>query len=70
MQEKPFLEGIFISNRNHLEKKFKQVLDIIDRKVNNLYSMRGLVLAETAEIDYVLCEVIDKLCTKQKINLN
>ena len=70
MQEKPFLERIFISNRNHLEKKFKQVLDIIDRKVNNLYSMRGLVLAETAEIDYVLCEVIDKLCTKQKINLN
>ena len=30
--------------------------------------MRGLVLAETAEIDYVLSEIIDKLCTQKNIS--
>lgn len=70
LKKKDFLEGIFISDRVYLERKFQQVLNIIDKKVNNLYSMRGLVLAETAEIDYVLCEIIDKLCTKGKINTN
>lgn len=65
-----FLEWVFIANRDELGMKFEDLLKLLDKKVNNLYSMRGLVLAETAEIDYVLCEIIDKLCTKGKINTN
>jgi|GEM_PF-6031239 hypothetical protein len=41
--------------------KFEDLLKLIDRKVNNLYSMRGLVLAETAELDYILSEIIEKI---------
>lgn len=64
-----FLEWVFLATRDELAMKFHDLLDIIDRKVNNLYSMRGLVLAETAEIDYILCEIITKLCTKHHITL-
>lgn len=67
---KRFLEWVFLSRRDELSTKFWDILDIIDRKVNNLYSMRGLVLAETADIDYILCEIIDKLFTKHWIEKN
>lgn len=63
-----FLEGVFLSNRLDLVQKFQNLLDIIDQKVNNLYSMRGLVLAETADLDYILCEIIDRLCDKYHIS--
>gem|GEM_PF-2400788 len=29
--------------------------------------MRGLVLAETADLDYILCEIIDNLCSQNAI---
>lgn len=63
-----FLEWIFICDRAVIDIKVEELIEIIDRKVNNLYSMRGLVLAETAEIDYVLSEIIDKLCTQKNIS--
>ena len=56
-----FLEWVFIANRDELGMKFEDLLKLIDRKVNNLYSMRGLVLAETAELDYILSEIIEKI---------
>lgn len=65
-----FLEWIFICDRAVIDIKVEELIEIIDRKVNNLYSMRGLVLAETAEIDYVLSEIIDKLCIKKNISQN
>lgn len=65
-----FLQWVFISKRDELATKFEELLDIIDRKVNNLYSMRGLVLAETADLDYILCEIINKIYDKNNINKN
>lgn len=65
-----FLEWVFIAKREELAMKFQDLLDIIDKKVNNLYSMRGLVLAETADLDYILCEIINKLYEQHSLSKN
>jgi CheY-like chemotaxis protein len=54
------LEGVYVSPRNTLFNKAKQVFDFSVRKVLDLENMRGIIVAGVAEIDQTLTALISQ----------
>lgn len=52
------LEGVFISSRSEIFSKIEKVGQQSIRKVLDLENMRGIVMAEVGELDYLLDEII------------
>lgn len=61
-----FIDGVFTSDREHLEDKIKKLIKVTIKKVQDVNNLRGLIMAEVAELD-ILKEEIIKLAS-QKIN--
>lgn len=61
-----FIDGVFTSDREHLEDKIKKLIKVTIKKVQDVNNLRGLIMAEVAELDIIKEEII-KLAS-QKID--
>lgn len=55
------LEGVYTSHRNELERKFELVVNTTIKKIQEVNSMRGLIMAETSDLDDLMLSIISKL---------
>jgi len=60
----PFIEGIFTSERDMLDTKVKKIIDVTIKKVQDVNNLRGLIMAEVAELDLIKEEIIQKASEK------
>ena len=61
-----FIDGVFTSDRDHLVDKIKKLIRVTTKKVQDVNNLRGLIMAEVAELD-IIKEGIIKLAS-QKID--
>ncbi len=54
------LEGVYSSNRDSLEEKFNLVFNTTIKKIQEVNTMRGLIMAETSDLDELMVEIIEK----------
>lgn len=59
-----FVEGIFTSSRNELEDKVQQIIDITIKKTQDVNNLRGLIMAEVAELDRIKEQIIINATSK------
>lgn len=62
------LEGVYYADRKELDTKFDLVVNTTIKKVQDINNMRGLVMAEVAELDNMMIDIL-KLFS-QKIDKN
>jgi len=55
-----FVEGIFTSERKMIDTKAKQIIDVTLHKVQDVNNLRGLIMAEVAELDRLKEQIIIK----------
>jgi DNA-binding response OmpR family regulator len=58
------LDGVFCSGRDNMEfvDKVKKVIQTTIRKVQDVNNLRGLVMAETSELDEKMIDIIEDMC--------
>lgn len=54
------LEGVYSADRNEIDTKFDLVVNTTIKKVQDINNMRGLVMAEVAELDNKMIELLNK----------
>ena len=54
------LEGVYTASRSDLEMKFEKVVKTTIRKIQEVNTMRGLLMAETSDLDQLMLEIITK----------
>lgn len=52
------LEGIFTSERNQIDTKAKKIIDVTLHKIQDVNNLRGLIMAEVAELDQLKESII------------
>lgn len=52
------LEGVYSADRNEIDSKFDLVVNTTIKKVQDINNMRGLVMAEVAELDLKMIELL------------
>ncbi|MCG8520943.1 MAG: hypothetical protein MI744_01915, partial [Pseudomonadales bacterium] len=52
------LEGVYTADRRDIETKFDLVVDSTIKKVQEVNNMRGLIMAETSDLDQLMLEII------------
>ena len=55
-----FVEGIFTSERKMIDTKAKQIIDVTLHKIQDVNNLRGLIMAEVAELDSLKEKIIIK----------
>lgn len=55
------LEGVYTADRKEIETKFELVLNTTIKKIQEVNSMRGLIMAETSDLDDLMVNIIVKL---------
>lgn len=55
------LEGVFTSDRKDVETKFEQVVNTSIKKIQEVNNMRGLIMAETSDLDEIMLEITEIL---------
>lgn len=55
-----FIDGVFTSDREHLEDKIKKLINVTIKKVQDVNNLRGLIMAEVAELDRIKKNIIQK----------
>lgn len=55
-----FIDGVFRSDRDHLEDKIKKLIKVTIKKVQDVNNLRGLIMAEVAELDRLKKNIIQK----------
>ncbi len=60
------LEGVYISDRKNLETKFEKVAKTTIRKIQDVNTIRGLLMAETCDLDDLMLEIILKALKNDK----
>lgn len=55
------LEGVYTADRKEIETKFEQVVNTTIKKVQEVNNMRGLIMAETSDLDELMYEIIKKM---------
>lgn len=55
-----FIDGVFTSDREHLEDKIKKLIRVTIKKVQDVNNLRGLIMAEVAELDRIKKNIIQK----------
>lgn len=53
-------EGIFTSERNQIDTKAKKIIDVTLHKIQDVNNLRGLIMAEVAELDRLKKNIIQK----------
>jgi hypothetical protein len=66
-----FIDGVFTSDREHLEDKIKKLIKVTIKKVQDVNNLRGLILAEVAELDRIKNRIVKIYCeiTENKDNV-
>lgn len=66
-----FIDGVFTSNRGELEDKIKKLIKVTIKKVQDVNNLRGLILAEVAELDRIKNRIVKIYCeiTENKDNV-
>ena len=54
------LEGVYTADRKDLEIKFERVVNTTIKKIQEVNNMRGLIMAETSDLDELMFEIIAK----------
>lgn len=57
-QEVGVLDGVYISNRDGLEDKIKEVIEITIKRTQNVSNMRGIVISEAIDIENQIEDII------------
>lgn len=60
------LEGVYTADRKFIESKFELVVNTTIKKLQEVNPMRGLIMAETSDLDELMLEITNKLL-KSKI---
>jgi len=55
-----FIDGVFTSDRDDLEEKIKRLIQVTIKKVQDVNNLRGLIMAEVAELDRIKKRIIKK----------
>lgn len=58
------IEGIFTSERNQIDTKAKKIIDVTLHKIQDVNNLRGLIMAEVAELDVLKEEILKKAALK------
>ena len=53
-------EGIFTSERKQIDTKAKKIIDVTLHKIQDVNNLRGLIMAEVAELDRIKKNIIQK----------
>ncbi len=61
-----FVEGIFTSSREELTDKVEKIIDVTIKKVQDVNNLRGLIMAEVAELDRLKKSILIKYNIKNK----
>ncbi|MBP1640472.1 MAG: hypothetical protein H6Q17_2055 [Bacteroidetes bacterium] len=67
--QKNSLEGVYTADRKEIEDKFKKVVNTTTKKVQDLNNMRGLIMAETSDIDKSMFEIVSTTLDKNSFEL-
>jgi hypothetical protein len=59
-----FIDGVFTSVRDELENKVKKLIKVTIKKVQDVNNLRGLIMAEVAELDRMKERIIIKASVK------
>ena len=59
-----FIEGIFTSSREELADKVESIIDVTIKKVQDVNNLRGLIMAEVAELERIKERIIIKASPK------
>ncbi len=59
-----FIDGVFTSNRDELEEKVKKLINVTIKKVQDVNNLRGLIMAEVAELDRIKERIISNASSK------
>jgi signal recognition particle GTPase len=55
------LEGVYTADRKDVETKFEQVINTLIKKIQEVNTMRGLIMAETSDLDEIMLEITEIL---------
>lgn len=55
------LEGVYTADRKFIEDKFNLVFSTTIKKVQEVNTIRGLIMAETSDLDDLMLEIIDQM---------
>lgn len=55
------LEGVYTADRKDVETKFEQVVNTSIKKIQEVNTMRGLIMAETSDLDEIMLEITEIL---------
>jgi hypothetical protein len=55
-----FIDGVFTSVREELEGKIKKLIKVTIKKVQDVNNLRGLIMAEVAELDRLKKDIVKK----------
>ena len=58
------LEGVYTADRKDIEPKFEQVVNTTIKKVQDLNNIRGLIMAETSDIDKTMLKIVTTIILK------
>lgn len=59
------LEGVYTSHRNEIERKFELVVNTTIKKIQEVNSMRGLIMSETSDLDDLMLTIVQKLLSSE-----
>ncbi|OHD78937.1 MAG: hypothetical protein A2023_02985 [Sulfuricurvum sp. GWF2_44_89] len=62
--QEQYIEGIFSSARDELSHKVQDIIDVIIKKVQDVNNLRGLIMAEVAELDIKKEQIIQSASKK------
>ncbi len=61
------LEGVYCASRDSFEERVIGLINTTIRKTQDLNNLRGLVMAETSELDEMMRKILELLFQKEKI---
>ena len=61
-----FIDGVFTSVRDELENKVKKLIKVTIKKVQDVNNLRGLIMAEVAELDRIKKSILLKYNAKNQ----
>ena len=54
------IDGVYCANRRNCIEKLKKLINITVKKTQEINNLRGLVMAETGELDYIIKDILLK----------
>ncbi len=62
------LEGVYTADRKDIEIKFEKVLNTTIKKIQEVNPMRGLIMAETSDLDDLMLNIVTRVLELDLVN--